>query len=774
MVTHISFKILSLFIVLLLSACGGGDSSGGSDNAGGDSSGGSSDNGAGSGGGNGGVGGQPGNNQAPVAVTGFSLTTASDTHTVTFDGSNSYDSDGSISHYLWKQISGPAVTIINSTFDVASFEYPLVDTRTTFEFSLSVEDDEGLEHSQTLTLSLEPIFDGYTNLVGPVSIGYVETPDYAGNVLVKGNYAYVADWESGVQIIDISSPRSPQVVAFVDTADRALDLAVSDNGRTLFIGGFRSLYSIDISNPSRPTIVQRVNNDRFGSQSLYLEGSRLYIAAGRALAVIDVTDPAAMTLMGEYDLGGFLGVDDMYVVGGIVYLANGGLKIFDASTPSNIRLLGSMDTVANGLFVVNDILFIAAGRDGVRAISVANPASLIEVNTFGPSHDLMQRREVDSIFVLDNMAYVGARRTVQVWDIRDLASPELLGQTRSRTDTDSLVVQDKLAYVVGNNGLEVIDINDPISLISQDNFIRDVSAISAEAIAADAIILTGTGGFDVLNKEDTKHKPFPTAALSTVSNKRIYSISNAISPSSARLIILNAANPNNLIELSATALPATGVFPANFFFNFVMVDNDKLLASYTNGHAHLVDISNTFNPIAEHINLAQYGYNNIIGFKGDIIYAVAADDSLAVVDISNRNNVTELSRTKINEDFNTPPKRTIVDGDMLYLTTNSAFHVYDMQTPTDPVRLNTIPFELTNRMVKQGDLIFIALGQGGSGRAAVIDVAIPASPAVTYLETGTKDTQSVSINQDTVIFQGLDADATRVYNIAPYINDLNP
>ena len=751
-------RVVSLFIILLLSACGGGGSGGDPDNV------------DGSGGGNDGGGGQSGNNQEPVAVTGFSLTTSSNNHTVTFDGSNSYDSDGSIRSYLWQQVSGPDVAIINSAFDVASFEYPLVDNPTTFEFSLTVEDNEGLENSQTMTLTLEPILDGYTNLVGPVSIGYVETPDYAQSVFVKGDYAYVADRESGVQIIDISRPRSPQIAGFFDTANPALDVVVSDNGQTLFICDQRYLYSIDISIPSTPTIIQQVNVDRLGGTSLDLEGSRLYVAGYHGLAIVDITNPAAMTLMGHYE--GSLGdsyVKDIDVVGGIVYLTNDGLKLFDARAPSNITLLDSMATEANGLFVADDIAFIAAGEDGVRVINVANPASIIEVNTFGPNHDLIARREAESIFVLGNMAYVGAEGTLQVWDVQDLANPELLGQTISRTRTDSLAVQDQLAYVVGYSGLEVIDIHDPISLISQDDFIRDVESISEEAVDNNAVILTANGGFDVSNREDTKYKPFPEWMIGTVSDDRIYGVNGWSCCGSAQLTILDASSPNNLNELSTTALPATGANSANIFYNFAAIDGDKLLISYTNGHAHLVDVSNTLNPIAEHINLAQYGYNNIVGFKGDRIYAGAADGGLAVVDISDRNNIVELSRTTIDEDHYFVPDRTIVDGDMLYVTTSFAFHVYDMQTPTDPVWLDSIPTYLTNRMVKQGDLIFIALGQSGSGTAAVIDVSIPASPAVTYLETGTRTVQSVFTNQDTVIFQGYDAAATRVYDISPYL-----
>ena len=73
-------------------------------------------------------------------------------------------------------------------------------------------------------------------------------------------------------------------------------------------------------------------------------------------------------------------------------------------------------------------------------------------------------------------------------------------------------------------------------------------------------------------------------------------------------------------------------------------------------------------------------------------------------------------------------------------------------------------------MQKKDDLIFIALGQSGSGSIAVIDVTIPASPAVTYLETGFKTVQSVIANEDTVIFQGYDVAATRVHDISRYLD----
>jgi len=44
---------------------------------------------------------------------------------------------------------------------------------------------------------------------------------------VSGHYAYVADGEAGLQVIDVSDPANPRRVGGYDTPGRAVDVAVS-------------------------------------------------------------------------------------------------------------------------------------------------------------------------------------------------------------------------------------------------------------------------------------------------------------------------------------------------------------------------------------------------------------------------------------------------------------------------------------------------------------------------------------------------------------------
>jgi len=57
-------------------------------------------------------------------------------------------------------------------------------------------------------------------------VGSVETPDDAKSVYVSGNYAYVAADDSGLQVIDIINPESPEIVG---------SLEMQNSGRAWFV-----------------------------------------------------------------------------------------------------------------------------------------------------------------------------------------------------------------------------------------------------------------------------------------------------------------------------------------------------------------------------------------------------------------------------------------------------------------------------------------------------------------------------------------------------------
>ena len=60
----------------------------------------------------------------------------------------------------------------------------------------------------------------------PAEVGHCETPGNAIGVAVSGSYAYVAGLDSGLRVISIADPAHPVETGYCDTPSQALGLAV--------------------------------------------------------------------------------------------------------------------------------------------------------------------------------------------------------------------------------------------------------------------------------------------------------------------------------------------------------------------------------------------------------------------------------------------------------------------------------------------------------------------------------------------------------------------
>jgi Ca2+-binding RTX toxin-like protein len=117
-------------------------------------------------------------------------------------------------------------------------------------------------------------------------------------VQVVGNYAYVADGGSGLQIIDISNPATPTFKGNYDTSGRAYGVQVV--GNYAYVADYQSgLQIIDISNPAAPTL--KGNYQTSGNAfDVQIVGNYAYVAdyegGLQILDVSDFTNPSTSTV----------------------------------------------------------------------------------------------------------------------------------------------------------------------------------------------------------------------------------------------------------------------------------------------------------------------------------------------------------------------------------------------------------------------------------------------------------------------------------------------
>ena len=311
----------------------------------------------------------------------------------------------------------------------------------------------------------------HTYAEAPTIVGSVDTPGTAYGVYVTDSYAYVADDDGGLQVIDVTNPESPVIVGSVGMQYSGRARGVHVSGSYAYVvndlGDFQnpvlSLEVIDISSPQSPVSV-----GYFGTQGsprdLHVSGSYAYVVWESTLAtgshgglkVIDISDPETPAIASSTSTG--RGASGVYVSGGYAYVVDGGytgLQVIDVSNPENPVSAGSVDApYATKVFVSDSYAYIA-GADGLQVIDVTNPESPVIVGS------VERPQGAQGVYVSEGYAYVAAwENGLQVIDITNPQSPAIAGSVDTPGKAADVYVSGSYAYVADNeSGLQVIDIS---------------------------------------------------------------------------------------------------------------------------------------------------------------------------------------------------------------------------------------------------------------------------------------------------------------------------
>jgi len=178
----------------------------------------------------------------------------------------------------------------------------------------------------------------------PEHVSLLRIYDYNRGIAVAGDYAYIANDDSGVAIVDISSV-TPTLVMNYDIDGKVWDVTVDGNYLYVAVntGIYDDLKIIDISNPLSP-----VEEGSFRSGGcawgVKVNGSYAFVATERqGLLVIDVSSPNSPAFEGTFNENPGGKVSNVEIKGDLAYVSHSevGLEIFDMSDPANPALLGT-------------------------------------------------------------------------------------------------------------------------------------------------------------------------------------------------------------------------------------------------------------------------------------------------------------------------------------------------------------------------------------------------------------------------------------------------
>ncbi|MHA2250520.1 MAG: LVIVD repeat-containing protein [Candidatus Kariarchaeaceae archaeon] len=217
------------------------------------------------------------------------------------------------------------------------------------------------------------------DVLNPASItheGNIRDGGFVNDMELLGDLLYVADWDHGLEIIDISIPSIPAEEAQFPQYTNASHMYANENRLYLFYS--LGLEIIDISDQYNPISIGTIKNSSFNSGehadliheafanvnaifnwqsfgNFEVKDNVLYLPSwDNGLLIFDISDPSNLVLLNQYSSGGK--TNDIQIIDNVAYLTewDGGIKVIDISDPENpVELSEYFDggSTVEGLYV---------------------------------------------------------------------------------------------------------------------------------------------------------------------------------------------------------------------------------------------------------------------------------------------------------------------------------------------------------------------------------------------------------------------------------------
>ncbi len=309
----------------------------------------------------------------------------------------------------------------------------------------------------------------------PALRGTLYTAGEAHALGVDGTFVYIAADDGGMQIVNAIRPAAPFLVGALTIPDgqRAVDIAVVNKRAYLAIRGETEedtgLAIADVGFRDRPTILSRVQGPGDG---VAVRGVEPITAGGAELMTIDARASSGPVLLGRYQPS--VGAGGMDWIDGILYLtsraAGPELTLLDVSDPAYPReQLHLGMTTEGGQVVVEERIYLAAGRRGLRSLVVTDQTSVQEQAIYDPMDTLTQ------LVALPDESGVLYGAGEEGWAITDVENPAL-PQPLFRVQTDVSVhglarAGDRLYAASTTRGLLIYDAPLDGARVAQPSFL---------------------------------------------------------------------------------------------------------------------------------------------------------------------------------------------------------------------------------------------------------------------------------------------------------------
>jgi hypothetical protein len=256
---------------------------------------------------------------------------------------------------------------------------------------------------------------------------------------VRSGYAYICDYNAGLQVINVSNPTTPTNVVTIPSGYRTAGIVFDGNYGYVAVGD-SGMYVYNVANPAAPTLVSKIattGRAAFVSYGAVTVGgspvghifisNRSTVSGVSAMNVSTPATPALSAFLGANQAASGIAYAPFYS-GGKVYVAYGtaGLRIIDVSNPSAATLMSTTALVGDsrGVVASGNYAYVAAGVSGVHVVDITNPASPVKLSTISTTSATRAR----GIAISGSYIYVASSDSgLGVYSISSPATPSLVG-----------------------------------------------------------------------------------------------------------------------------------------------------------------------------------------------------------------------------------------------------------------------------------------------------------------------------------------------------------
>ena len=294
--------------------------------------------------------------------------------------------------------------------------------------------------------------------------GFAPLPGYHPyKVDILDNMAYVALIQGGFAIVDIQNPAAP-VVRSIVALESAYD--VHARGTHLFVAdGYDGLVVFDVSDPDDPVELARKLTMAF-VRAVALDGNICVTAdSSSGITVFDISDPALPVELGNADTDGNafrLALSDSTA---FVACADGGVSAYDYSTPATPILLQNVPTndYARGIAMAGSDLFVADNGAGLLILDGTDPAAMVEQGAYSGMTP-------GSLYVDKGYAVAGSRwdDEVRILKLFNGTALDLVSIFPEDPPLDMVVSGTTMVLACGASGVMTLDVSDDSDVVILD------------------------------------------------------------------------------------------------------------------------------------------------------------------------------------------------------------------------------------------------------------------------------------------------------------------